>query len=190
MTTELHKLMRNQLSSDWVIFCWLCDRHRGGWWGSPWLKALSFSPLGLQLSSAGCPQTFTFPWQVSLLYLIFKPCRFWRTSVVGRFSFRRFGKIFHCITSAWLVSESLHTDSEMVNQPAQDILIAEKPDLDDLNLLVLQAVEHQVLDGNHEATWATDILSQWVSKNKLFPDANENRSSGGAPLPGFHRKLV
>lgn len=69
------------------------------------------------------------------------------------------------------MSESLHTDSEMVNQPVQDILITEKPDLDDENLPVLQAVEHQVLDGNHEATWAIDILSQWVSKNKLFPDA-------------------
>lgn len=61
-------------------------------------------------------------------------------------------KVFHCITSAWLVSESLHTDSEMVNQPVQDILITEKPDLDDENLPVLQAVEHQVLGGNHEAT--------------------------------------
>lgn len=45
--------------------------------------------------------------------------------------------MFHCITSSWSVSEPRHTDNEMVNQPAQDILITEKPDQDDENLPVL-----------------------------------------------------
>lgn len=82
-------------------------------------------------SSAKQCWLLTFPWQVPLLYLIFKPCRFWSTSVVGLLPFTRVGKVFHCIISAWSVSESHPTESEMINQPAQDILTIEKPDLDD-----------------------------------------------------------
>lgn len=47
-----------------------------------------------------------------------------------------------------------------VSQPAWDILVMEKPDLNDYNLPMLQAYEKKVLNKKHEAASAVDRVTE------------------------------